>query len=297
MSPAAAACLQDLRLAHPEWRPWLSVVDEVLAAATDPHWDDCIPAVPQRAGGVLLAHASISIPIDFLRLWLKNLLRTAAVSGTTEMATLKAAERSAIEAAELFHAALTQDSRRLARIAMDCGADEKAFRGVANLMPLPFLHACRRAWKEGHLHSWMERYCPLCGAWPALAEVRGIDKARYLRCGRCGSDWQAYGLTCVFCKNDDHEQLVSLVPQNDGFARVIEGCKQCSGYLKSFTRLQGVDALAVMLEDLASVDLDIAAVEQGYRRPENPGYPLELTVGYDPSKGISSRRGKYAKGQ
>jgi FdhE protein len=292
MIPGATPRLQDLGSAHPEWRPWLSVVDEVLAAAVDLRWDDCVPPLPHRANGALLADASVSISIDFLRRWLKNLLRTAAASGTTEMATLKAAEKSDIEAIELFRAALAQDSRRLAQIAIDCRVDEKAFRGVADLMPVPLLHACRRVWNKGHLESWTESYCPLCGAWPVLAEVRGIDKARYLRCGRCGSDWQAYGLTCVFCKNDDHEQLVSLVPHNGAAARAVESCKRCGGYIKSFTLLQGGDPLAVMIDDLASVDLDIAALEQGYRRPENPGYALKPTVGYtkDASRGVSSWR-------
>lgn len=281
MSPAATARLQDLSSAHPEWNPWLSVVDEVLTAATDPRWEDCVPPVPRRSQHApLLAQASIVISIDFLRRWLQQLLRTAAAGGTAEMATLKDVEKSAIEAVELFRAALAQNSRRLERIALDYGVDGKAFRGVAELMPIPFLHACRRVWAKADLESWAEDYCPLCGAWPALAEVRGIEKARYLRCGRCGKDWQAYGLRCTFCKNDDHEQLVSLVPQNGAPTRMVESCKRCGGYLKSFTTLQGTDALGVMIDDLASVDLDIAAVEQGYRRPEGPGSPLDPIVGY-----------------
>jgi FdhE protein len=131
----------------------------------------------------------------------------------------------------------------------------------------------------------MAGYCPLCGAWPAFAEVRGIERLRYLRCGRCGGQWEAHPLRCLFCNMDDHEQLLSLVPQNDASStRLIEACKHCSGYLKSFTTLQGSDPLAVALDDLASVDLDTAAVEQGYRRPDGPGYPLDTTVSYSRSK-------------
>jgi hypothetical protein len=33
-----------------------------------------------------------------------------------------------------------------------------------------------------------------------------------------------------------------------------------------------------MLEDLASVDLDVAAVENGFARPFGPGYALGVTV-------------------
>jgi hypothetical protein len=33
-----------------------------------------------------------------------------------------------------------------------------------------------------------------------------------------------------------------------------------------------------MLEDLASVHLDVAAIEQGYTRPAGAGYPLDVTL-------------------
>jgi FdhE protein len=114
-------------------------------------------------------------------------------------------------------------------------------------------------------------------------EVRGIERARYLRCGRCGDEWQIHWLQCPFCNMTDHEQLLSLVPQSGDAARAIEACKSCTGYVKSFTTLQGADKLAVMIDDLATVDLDIAAVEQGYRRPAGPGYALNVTVGYTKS--------------
>jgi hypothetical protein len=38
-----------------------------------------------------------------------------------------------------------------------------------------------------------------------------------------------------------------------------------------------------MVDDLASVDLDIAALEQGYRRPEGAGYLLEITIVHKPN--------------
>jgi FdhE protein len=91
-----------------------------------------------------------------------------------------------------------------------------------------------------------------------------------------------------FCKNDDHERLLSLVPDNGAANRRIEGCQACAGYLKSLNTLQGADPLSVMLDDLATVDLDIAAIEQGLRRPDGSGYPLNPTVGY--SKTADRRR-------
>jgi FdhE protein len=76
----------------------------------------------------------------------------------------------------------------------------------------------------------------------------------------------------------DHEQLVSLVPEQGGTTRVIEACKRCLGYVKTRTTLQASPAARVILDDLASVDLDVAALEHGYRRPQGLGYSLDLTL-------------------
>ena len=68
------------------------------------------------------------------------------------------------------------------------------------------------------------------------------------------------------------------MPEKAGARAVIDACKRCLGYVKTFTRLQGCPPDTVMLEDLASVALDVAALEQGYTRPAGAGYPLDVTV-------------------
>lgn len=289
MNAAIGTRLQALRSDHPEWRPWLSVVEEILAAAADRRWEEFVPARPRRADRVpLLAQASILFPRDFLQNWLTQLLRAARVAGTPAMASLQTLSRADIDAAEIFNAALMLNALQMQNIAINQGADAKAFESVAQLMPSPFLHACNRLWTCPDEESWTEAYCRLCGAWPTLAEVRGIERARYLRCGRCGRQWQAHALRCLYCNNDDHEQLESLVPENnESDTRRIEACKRCFGYVKSITTLQGGDALGVILDDLASIDLDIAAVDQGYRRPEGLGHSLNTTISY--AKGAGNR--------
>ena len=279
MNPATAARLQDVSSKHPEWNPWLSVVGHTLAEAGNPRWEAFVPTVPrQQEHAPILAEAAIILPIAFLSDWLNRLIRSATAAGTPQMASLRAAEKSAAQTVPLFRAALCQDTETIQQIGRDRGVDVKAFHGVAELLAIPFLQACGRRLARSDAANWLEGYCPLCGAWPALAEVRGIERARYLRCGRCGDEWRVHGLQCPFCEMNDHEQLVSLVPQNGDSGRAIEACKRCAGYVKSFTMLQGADKLGVMINDLASVDLDMAAIEQGYRRPPGPGYFLNLTV-------------------
>jgi FdhE protein len=108
--------------------------------------------------------------------------------------------------------------------------------------------------------------------------VRGIERSRHFRCGGCGSAWQAHCLSCPYCGITDHEELVSLVPEKSGSNAMIEACKHCFGYVKSFTLLQGSPPARVLLDDLASVHLDVAAVERGYKRPQGAGYAIAVNV-------------------
>ena len=43
---------------------------------------------------------------------------------------------------------------------------------------------------------WQQGYCPICGGWPLLAELRGIELAQYLRCAACGSGWRSRRMFC-----------------------------------------------------------------------------------------------------
>jgi FdhE protein len=194
------------------------------------------------------------------------------------MATLEAALHADIDVLRLFNASLCQDSGNIDELAAASGADAEALHAVAGLLPLPFLHACNRRWASSLSGSWVEGFCPVCGAWPTFAEVLGIERSRYFRCARCGGDWHARALHCPYCDTSDHGQLVSLVAENGGSNATIDACTHCLRYVKTLTRLQGCPPDTVMIEDLGTVDLDVAALECGYTRPSGAGHPLEITV-------------------
>jgi FdhE protein len=272
--------LQDLKRRHPEWEPWLAVVQEVLSATTNPHWDALVPSrtESQQSRVPLLAGMTLNLELRSVRRLWDTLIRIAHRSGTPKMATLQPARSADVELSSLFKASLCQDGARLKEIAAHIDADPEAFQAVAALLPIPLLHACNRRWASSKSVSWTEGYCPICGAWPALAEIRGIERNRYLRCGRCGGEWQAQCLFCPYCGMTDHNQLVSLVSEKSGSNSVIETCNRCLGYVKAFTTLQGSPPAKVILDDLASVDLDVAALEKGYKRPQGAGYGLDVVV-------------------
>jgi FdhE protein len=291
MHPKPTSALDALTRARPEWAPWLSVVDETLRENATRKWDRAVPAEPERdaspsSNAPLLAGCSVSVQTNPLRRLVLRLIRVAARGGTTKMKTLEALQDSNLDVLSLFTASLCQDSGRIVAIADRYGTDSDALQAVVGLIPVPFLQACNRQWAAVIRQDWVEGYCPVCGSWPAFAEVLGIERARHFRCGRCGGGWHAQALSCPYCATNDHDELVTLVPEKEDTHSVIEACRHCHGYVKTFTRLQGCDPEAVMIEDLAHAALDVAAFAEGFVRPPGAGYSLNVNV----SDGGAARR-------
>ena len=64
--------------------------------------------------------------------------------------------------------------------------------------------------------------------------------------------------------------------QHDDPQRVVDACTRCFGYVKTFTALEACPPLGVMIRDLETVALDLAAIDNGHARPSRAGYSLEL---------------------
>jgi FdhE protein len=273
---------------YPDWQPWLLVVEAVVREAADPSWESWVPATESQAPHVpRLAGVQVTADLNKIRRWEQHLLQTAVQSGAPKMSQLNSLQKVTLNRAALFEAALCEDGAALKQMADDLSVEPEPFSAVNALMAMPFLHACNRRWQGSRAPGWTAGYCPTCGGWPAFAETRGIERSRYLRCGRCGAEWQAHALFCCFCGNSDHKELGSLVPEKAGSSRAIDTCNRCRGYLKTFNKLQGSAPTKIMLDDLASVDLDIAALEHGFKRPAGPGYVLNSKVVAKP--GLSQR--------
>jgi FdhE protein len=106
-----------------------------------------------------------------------------------------------------------------------------------------------------------------------LAEQRGLDRARRLRCGRCGGDWAQPGIRCPYCGVIGHQARAALVSEQDGEARRVETCLSCRGYLKAISTLRAWPGDEVALADLASIELDLVALDRDFTRPDPK--PLE----------------------
>lgn len=281
MSVAAARrpTLADAARSRVEWRPWLAVLEAVSESTTDRGWRLAVPETPTPpdAGAPLLTGATLEPDVRLVRRWARRLLETAAAAGGAAAALAGAARTADDALAELLDSGLAQDAPRISALAVRLGVEPEALTAVAAVAPVPLLRACAERWHERLVDPWDHGYCPVCGAWPTLAEVRGLEHARRLRCARCAADWAIAWLRCLYCGVDDHTQLGGLV-SSERAQVTVDTCGACRGYVKTFTTLGATPADEIGLLDLATVELDVAALEQGYRRPAGPGAPLGARV-------------------
>ena len=260
-----------VRRETPESDAWLKLLEAALGESEDGAvWAAAVPSpAPERpVKAPLLSHTRIMLDARGSRGWVRRLLTLALPSQARK-----------IDGIALLDAALRHDDEALDALAHSAGAEPGVLRVAAQMAVLPLLHACALGLAPGVSPAWWEGYCPVCGGWPVVAEYTGLERKRQLRCGRCGLGWAIPLLRCVYCDETHHDNLGYLTPEAGEQTRKIEVCNSCKGYLKAVTTVRPLAPWAILVDDLATVPLDIAALERGYHRPPRPGYPLEATIG------------------
>jgi len=176
------------------------------------------------------------------------------------------------EVPRLLVQALLGDLDPIAREAMRLGISLELLLTLLQYSLMPALQSYARQLKPVlELDLWTRGYCPVCGAWPVLSELRGADPIRYLRCALCGSDWVYPLLRCPYCENADHKRLEYFFVEGEEKKERVYTCEECKGYMKVFSTLDPIQAELLTLEDLATLHLDMIASEKGYSRP----YPFQ----------------------
>jgi formate dehydrogenase accessory protein FdhE len=110
--------------------------------------------------------------------------------------------------------------------------------------------------------------CPLCGARPQVSVLRpeGYGALRSLVCSRCETEWQGKRVRCVACGEEEFERLQYHQAREWPHVRV-SACETCRTYIKDVDLSK--DGLAVpVVDEIATIPLDLYAVEQGYRKLE-----------------------------
>ena len=261
MTAPPSLTVESLERLHPEWSTWLRLVSIARRAAEDPVWQAAVPSVPPGEGTTCALVTGAEFAVDARAV-------TRLVGALLE--AVAGAALPAEPAVRTLEAAIAQDDDSLRATARTAGVDAALLGAAAPLVALPLLQACRRAWTSRIAPTWRTGACPVCGAWAAIAEARGVERVLRLRCSRCGADWATEPVRCPFCGEQDHEKLRALVGDGQGDLRRVEVCDTCRGYMKTVTTLTACAPLDVALLDVSTVDLDVAAVEHGYARPARP---------------------------
>ena len=261
--------LADVRRKKPESATWLALVEAALAESEDATTWDAVPPPSARVNGrparsPLLHGAELDVDRRSARRFVSHLARIAG---------FEAARR--LDALDLLEAAVRQDDARID--ALVTGAPS-TLRVLAQLAVVPLLRGCARKVESEISSAWWEGYCPLSGAWPTLAEFRGLERKRWLRCGRCGTGWDVPWLRCPFCAETSHENLGYLAPEDGETTRKVEVCDTCKGYVKAEPTVRELPWWGVLLDDVETVALDVAALDRGYHRPERPGFSAEVKI-------------------
>ena len=110
---------------------------------------------------------------------------------------------------------------------------------------------------------WAHGYCPLCGSWPALAEVAAGH--RVLRCSFCALAWDAASRTRASTAAKQARRSSPRAPDPARTDRRLEVCGTCGGYLKTIDVPELSPFPLLAIADLETMDLDMAAMERGYQ--------------------------------
>ena len=148
---------------------------------------------------------------------------------------------------------------------------DDAMTFVMEAVVQPFTEAAAIAWRAGggpkpSAPDVRASRCPICFGRPVVAILReeGHGARRTLLCARCLNEWEFPRVVCPACDEQRFDALP--VYTADVFSHVrIDACDSCKRYLKTVDLTK--NGLAVpLVDDLASVALDLWAHEQGYRR-------------------------------
>jgi Protein involved in formate dehydrogenase formation len=140
--------------------------------------------------------------------------------------------------------------------------DDTALGQVIALAMRPFLSRCAEVLQQrAELANWAHTHCALCGGEPDLAVITPSAE-RHLICGRCSLRWKFESLTCPYCRNTDRTKITSFAT-TDGQYRVY-ACDVCQRYLKAYDGRRASRPVMPMVDSVATLPLDAAAMQRGY---------------------------------
>ena len=108
-------------------------------------------------------------------------------------------------------------------------------------------------------------HCPVCGSPSSLSLLKGEEGRCYSLCSYCSYQWRIDRLSCAACGSKEQGSLEYFYGEGEEAIR-IDLCDTCHHYIKTidYRKIEEIDPA---LEDLATLHLDVVAVQKGYKRP------------------------------
>jgi FdhE protein len=266
--------LDRLAAARPSLLPPLRWLREILPDLLPPaDFSPNLPLDSERArvklssGVPLLRGEAPALDAEaFRRRWQRACAALEALQADGAAAALAAAMRSGrLDPAALAGAVLAGQPEAVRERVEGLGLDPGLAATLLRFALFPVFTALEAALAPLRAGAgWQRGCCPTCGSWPVLGEFRGLDQSRFLRCGLCAAGWEVPRLWCVFCGNRDHEQLRFLHGEGEDTRYRALVCGACRGYVKMVYTLSALPPLPLLLADVATLHLDLAAAERGY---------------------------------
>jgi FdhE protein len=172
----------------------------------------------------------------------------------------------ALSVVELVGAVLDGKAADIRAVAAELGLDGDMLCTLLRFSLFPSLAQLAADVAPLRTATWQQGYCPTCGSWPLLGEHHGLDQTRFLRCGLCATAWAMDRLLCPFCGSRDHQDLGYLHVEGQDQKRAVT-CESCRGYVKVLASLTPIPPLELVVQDLATLHLDMVALERGYAAP------------------------------
>jgi hypothetical protein len=146
--------------------------------------------------------------------------------------------------------------------AAPASGDDAVVGQVLGLAMRPYLSRCAEVLQQREeLTLWTHPYCGLCGGEPDFAVITPAAE-RHLICGRCTLRWKYDPLACPYCGNGDRSKITSFATP-DGQYRVY-ACDVCKRYLKAYDGRRATRGVMPMVDTVATLPLDAAAMQRGY---------------------------------
>ena len=111
------------------------------------------------------------------------------------------------------------------------------------------------------LTDWGRPWCPFCGAPPDLGVYLDEDR-RQLICSRCIGRWDWEAVGCPWCPTRDRRLLPTFTSPDRRYR--LCACDGCRRYLKAYNAKGASRPVMPVVDSIATLPLDAAAVQRGY---------------------------------